>query len=78
MLRSSLRGAFPAIGIDAQLEVHGTALRLQPPARRRTSVRHLPPSSPGPRSAWVPLSACPPQDGVTFAMNPNGADGAGL
>ena len=27
MLRSSLRGAFPAIGIDAQLEVHGTALR---------------------------------------------------
>ena len=27
MLRSSLRGAFPAIGINAQLEVHGTVLR---------------------------------------------------
>ena len=31
-----------------------------------------------PQSACAPLVACPPQDGVSLAMNPSGVDGVGL
>ena len=31
-----------------------------------------------PQSAWAPLVACPPQDGVSFATKPSGVDGVGF
>ena len=53
-------------------------LRLQPPARRREPPSAIPAIVSRPQRAWAPLSACPPQDGVSFARKPSGVDGVGL
>ena len=56
--------------------------RSSPAARCRASGRHpghrLPAIVSRPQSAWAPLVACPPQDGVSFATKPSGVDGVGF
>ena len=49
--------------------------RVRPPDGRPLPGLRPPPR---PQSAWAPLVACPPQDGVSLAMNPSGVDGVGL